>query len=101
MITIEFLNNKEPDKPKICALRQAFVRRSFLQWVDEFKPDFVSRRVLGLLIGKYASGDVDVLFGKMKQLERDEHYRLCVIFKSMFDSMKINDEYVRWAKNYA
>lgn len=101
MITIEFLDNKEPNKPKICSLRQAFVRRSFLRWVDEFKPDFVSRRVLGLLIGKYASGDIDALFGKMKQLERDEHYRLCVIFKSMFDSMKINDEYVHWVENHA
>ena len=101
MITIEFLDNKEPNKPKICALRQAFVRRSFSVWVEEFKPDFVSRRVLGSLIEKYAIGDVDALFGKMKQLETDEHYRLCVIFKSMFDSMNINDEYVRWAKNYA
>lgn len=101
MITIEFLDNKEPDKPKTCALRQAFVRRSFLKWVGEYNPDFVSRNLLGLLIEKYANGEVDALFGKMKQLEKDEHYRLCVIFKSMFDSMKINDEYLRWVKNYA
>lgn len=101
MITIDFLDNKEPDKPKICALRQAFFRRSFLEWVAEFKPDFLSSRVLSVLIGKYAIGDVDALFEKMKQLERDEHYELCVIFKSMFDKMKINDEYVRWTKNYA
>ena len=101
MITIEFLDNKEPDKPKICALRQAFVRRIFLRWMDEFNPDFVSCMILGLLVEKYANRDVDALFGKMKQLESDEHYRLCVIFKSMFDSMKINDEYVRWVKNYA
>ena len=81
-----------------CGGRTAFVRSNFLRWVDEFKPDFVSRRVLGLLVDKYAIGGVDALFGKMKQLERGEHYRLCVIFKSMFDSMKINDEYRAWQK---
>jgi len=32
----------------------------------------------------------------MHQLVRDEHYRLCVIFKSMFDYMDINKDYLRW-----
>lgn len=101
MITIELLDNKEPDKPKICALRQTRVRRSFLLWVGKYNPDFVSRRFLALLTEKYGSGDKDALFGKMKQLEEGEHYELCAMFKNMFDSMNLNKEYLRWAKNYA
>lgn len=101
MISIEFQNSKEPNKPTTCALRQAVVRRSFLAWADEYKPDFVSSRVLWLLLKKYANRDKDALFGKMKQLERDEHYRLCAMFKNMFDKMNLNKEYLRWAKNYA
>jgi len=34
----------------------------------------------------------------MKQLECDEHYELCTMFKSMFDSMNLNKEYLRWTK---
>lgn len=101
MISIEFQNSKEPDKPKICPLRQAVVRRSFLLWVGKYNPDFVSRRILALLTEKYGSGDKDALFGKMKQLEEGEHYELCAMFKNMFDSMNLNKEYLRWAKNYA
>lgn len=101
MISIEFQNSKEPNKPTICPLRQAVVRRSFLLWVGKYNPDFVSRRVLSLLTEKYASGDKDALFGKMKQLEESEHYELCAMFKNMFDSMNLNKEYLRWAKNYA
>lgn len=101
MISIEFQNSKEPDKPTICPLRQAVVRRSFLLWVGKYKPDFVSRSVLSLLTEKYGSGDKDALFGKMKQLEEGEHYELCSMFKNMFDSMNLNTEYLRWAKNFA
>ncbi len=74
------------------------VRRSFLLWVGKYNPDFVSRRVLGLLIEKYGMGEKEALFAKMKQLEGDEHYELCTMFKSMFDSMNLNKEYLRWAK---
>lgn len=74
------------------------VRRSFLLWVGKYNPDFVSRRVLGLLIEKYGMGEKEALFAKMKQLECDEHYELCTMFKSMFDSMNLNKEYLRWAK---
>jgi hypothetical protein len=66
------------------------VRRSFLLWVGKYNPDFVSRRVLGLLIEKYGMGEKEALFAKMKQLEGDEHYELCTMFKSMFDSMNLN-----------
>jgi len=74
------------------------VRRSFLLWVGKYNPDFVSRRVLGLLIEKYGMGEKEALFAKMKQLECDEHYELCTMFKSMFDSMNLNKEYLRWTK---
>lgn len=43
-------------------------------------------------------GEKEALFAKMKQLEGDEHYELCTMFKSMFDSMNLNKEYLRWAK---
>ena len=79
-------------------LHKAAVRRSFLLWVGKYNPDFVSRRVLGLLIEKYGMGEKEALFAKMKQLECDEHYELCTMFKSMFDSMNLNKEYLRWAK---
>lgn len=79
-------------------LHKTDVRRSFLLWVGKYNPDFVSRRVLGLLIEKYGMGEKEALFAKMKQLEGDEHYELCTMFKSMFDSMNLNKEYLRWAK---
>ena len=79
-------------------LHKTSVRRSFLLWVGKYNPDFVSRRVLGLLIEKYGMGEKEALFAKMKQLEGDEHYELCTMFKSMFDSMNLNKEYLRWAK---
>ena len=41
-------------------------------------------------------GEKEALFAKMKQLEGDEHYELCTMFKSMFDSMNLNREYRDW-----
>ena len=87
--------NNSPQTPP---LQQTAVMRSFLLWVGKYNPDFVSRRVLGLLIEKYGMGEKEALFAKMKQLEGDEHYELCTMFKSMFDSMNLNKEYLRWAK---
>ncbi len=96
MISIEFIEPQEPNKARQPDFWQANVRRCFWAWCADYKPDTVSRLVLGNLIEKYVNGDEDALFGKMLQLVKDEHYRLCVIFKSMFDYMDINKDYLRW-----
>lgn len=96
MISIEFIEPQEPNKQRQPAFWQANVRRCFLSWVADYKPDTVSRMVLGSLIEKYVQGNEDALFGKMHQLVRDEHYGLCIIFKSLFDYMNINKDYLRW-----
>lgn len=96
MISIEFIEPQEPNKPQPPAFWQTNIRRCFLSWCDDYKPDTVSRLVLGSLVEKYVQGNEDALFGKMHQLVRDEHYKLCVIFKSMFDYMDINKGYLRW-----
>lgn len=100
MIEITLVDNKERIEPKRCILREEVVMASFLKWVKDFNPDFISSKVLHLLIEKYCDGNRDALFGKMKQLESDEHYELCLIFKNMFDSMKLNNEYWLWTRNY-
>lgn len=96
MISIEFIEPQEPNKPRQPDFWQTNVRRYFLSWCADYKPDTISRLVLGNLIEKYIAGNKDALFGKMHQLVRDEHYRLCAIFKSMFDYMNINKDYLRW-----
>lgn len=101
MITIEFIEPQEPNKPQPPAFWQAGVRRRFQGWLAEYSPDAVSRMVLTLLIEKYVAGDEAAIFGKMKQLVRDEHYSLCGMFKSLFDYLGINDDYLSWAENDA
>ena len=100
MISIEFQDSKKPDKSIYCPLRLVFVRLSFSIWLREYNPDFVSRNVLASLTDKYIMGDIASLFGKMKQLEQGENYELCAMFKSMFDAMGLNEEYLRWTDNY-
>jgi len=73
--------------------RQTKLRRSFLAWAGKYKPDTVSRCVLWLLLKKHSNGD-SALFRKMQQLEKGENYEICIIFKSMFDKMGLNDEYL-------
>lgn len=68
----------------------------FTQWVIAKNPDWISRRILHSLITKYEAGNKAPLFGKMRQLEDDSHFELCGIFKSMFDYMGINEEYLKW-----
>lgn len=97
MIELQFIESQESNKPRQTDFWQTNVRRCFLSWCADYKPDTVSRLVLGSLIEKYINGNEDALFGKMHQLVRDEHYQLCVIFKSMFDYMDINKDYLRWA----
>jgi hypothetical protein len=101
MISIEFIEPQEPNKPQPPAFWQASVRRRFQGWIAEYSPDAVSRMVLTLLIEKYVAGDEAAIFGKMKQLVRDEHYSLCGMFKSLFDYLGINDDYLSWAENDA
>jgi hypothetical protein len=95
MISIEFIEPQELNKPQ----PPAFWR--FQGWIAEYSPDTVSRMVLTLLIEKYVAGDEAAIFGKMKQLVRDEHYSLCGMFKSLFDYLGINDDYLSWAENDA
>jgi len=76
------------------------VRRSFLAWVGEYKPDHVSKRVLASLLDKYQNGDKEPLFAKFKQLIDSEHYKLAAIFRDCLIYVGINDEFRAWA-NYA
>ena len=76
------------------------VRRSFLAWVEEYKPDHVSKIVLAILLDKCQNGDKESLFKKFKQLIDDEHYKLAEIFKDCLMYIGINDEFRAWA-NYA
>ena len=76
------------------------VRSSFLVWVDNYKPDHVSKIVLASLLDKYQNGDKEPLFAKFKQLIDDEHYKLSAIFRDCLIYVGINDEFRAWA-NYA
>ena len=76
------------------------VRRSFLAWVGEYKPDHVSKIVLACLLDKYQKGDKEPLFAKFKQLIDHEHYKLAEIFRDCLIYVGINDEFRAWA-NYA
>lgn len=76
------------------------VRRMFLAWVGEYKPDHVSKIVLASLLDKYQKGDKEPLFAKFKQLIDHEHYKLAEIFRDCLIYVGINDEFKAWA-NYA
>ena len=76
------------------------VRRSFLAWVGEYKPDHVSKIVLSSLLDKYQNGYKEPLFSKFKQLIDSEHYELAAIFRDCLIYVGINDEFIAWA-NYA
>jgi hypothetical protein len=71
-------------------------RLIFYSWVHEYNPNAVTRLVLGNLVDKYSRGDVDSIFAKMSQLIDDEHYELCVHFKSLFNYMGLMDEFLVW-----
>ena len=79
---------------------EACVRHSFLLWVEEYKPDNVSRLVLSSLLDKYSKGNNLPLFEKFKQLVDDEHYKLAIIFRDCLEYIGINDQYNAWL-NYA
>lgn len=96
MISIEFIEPQEPNKPREPNFLQTNIRHCFFSWVTAYKPDTISRLVLSSLIEKYAQGNEDALFEKMNQLIISENYRLCAIFKSLFDYMDINKEYLRY-----
>ena len=81
-------------------LHKHSIRRSFLSWIESYKPDHVSKIVLSELLGKYENGDKESLFKKFKQLIDDEHYKLAEIFRDCLIYIKINDEFRAWA-NYA
>lgn len=76
------------------------VRRMFLAWVGEYKPDHVSKIVLASLLDKYQKGDKEPLFAKFKQLIDHEHYKLAEIFRDCLIYVGINNEFRAWA-NYA
>ena len=76
------------------------VRCSFLWWVSEYKPDYVSKIVLSSLLDKYQKGDKEPLFAKFKQLIEDEQYKLATIFRDCFIYVGINDEFRAWS-NFA
>lgn len=74
----------------------------FYEWLKVYNPDGVSRKILWRLLDKYNDGN-DLIFAKMPQLEMDELFSLCRTFKSLFDYVGINDDYLRWRllmKNY-
>ena len=72
------------------------LRPIFMEWVKEYKPDSVTRMVLGSLIQKYMSGDGEPLFRKRMELETHEHYRLCAAFHSCLEHLGLNKEYSEW-----
>jgi len=73
------------------------VRCSFKAWVEEYKPDYISRTVLSSLLDKYKNGNKEPLFLKYKQLIDDEHYKLSKIFRDCLVHVGINDEFRTWA----
>lgn len=94
MISIEFTDNNK--KATECKLKLEYIRNRFGAWCAEYNPCWVTRMILGNLTDKYAKGDKDALFGKMKQLEDYEQYELCAIVKNMMDHMNLNYEYLQW-----
>ena len=72
------------------------IKDLFINWGVYYKVDYISKRVLSILIGKYIEGEKAPLFGKMCQLIKDENFELCAIFKSMFDYIGINDDFNEW-----
>ncbi len=96
MITFEIGGENSGEEVMVPA--NPIIMQKFSCWATQYMPDMISWRVLSILIEKYAKGDVGALFGKMSQLSRDEHYSLCIIFKSMFDFIGINVEYLNWVK---
>lgn len=72
-------------------------REKFMDWVKKYKPDSITRIVLGNLVQKYMSGDEEPLFRKRKELEMHEHYRLCAAFHSCLEYLDLNKEYSEWA----
>ena len=89
-------NDSKREKP--CNID--IVRRMFLAWVGEYKPDHVSKIVLASLLDKYQKGDKEPLFAKFKQLIDHEHYKLAEIFRDCLIYVGVNDEFRAWA-NYA
>ena len=73
--------------------------RLFSDWINFYKPDYVSKRVLSILVNEYISGDEDALFGKFNQLIKSEFYQLCVTFRDCFDFIGLNDEFKHWQHN--
>lgn len=94
MLSIEFTDNNK--KQTECRLKLEYIRNRFRKWCVTYHPDWVTRIILGNLTDKYAKGDKDALFGKMKQLEDYQHYELCAIIKNMFNHMDLNKEYLQW-----
>lgn len=75
---------------------EACVRRSFLVWVEEYNPDYVSKTILSSLLCKYEKGNKLPLFEKFKQLIDSEHYVLATIFRDCLTYIGVNDEFKAW-----
>lgn len=71
----------------------------FWSWLEKYKPDMVTRKVMMGLMYKYEEGDKESLFGKMKQLISTENYELCAIFHDMFTYTGLQDDFKRWEKS--
>lgn len=76
-----------------------YVMRLFSDWIDFYKPDYISKIVLSSLLNKYISGNKDALFGKFDQLIKSESYQLCAIFRDCFNFIGLNEEFKHWQSN--
>ena len=65
------------------------IRSMFIYWVNTFKPDPISRRILSMLVDLYIDNNHAPLWDKFNGLIKNESYELAHIFHDCMISIGI------------